>query len=195
MRDRVVMFGLTLGLRQLKRYANTVIPLSREFLLSRGFCCSNSCVNCPYKERDLVILMDYTVLEGARDPEQATEGSNGLDLFAYKIEKIGHSLYEYDTGVSVAIPQGHVGLLFPRSSISNTDMYLRNCVGVVDSDYRGTIKARFTIQTQNKHLRAYRQGDKICQLVIVPQPAVKLCRVDTLPQTKRGSGGFGSTGG
>lgn len=142
----------------------------------------------------MIIYLDYTKEEGAYSPERATEGSNGLDLFAHKVEKIGGNLYEYDTGVSVAIPAGHVGLLFPRSSISKTDMHLRNCVGVIDSDYRGTIRARFSIAPTEGYLRAYRRGDKICQLVIIPQPEVRLCEVENLPSTSRGSGGFGSTG-
>ena len=142
----------------------------------------------------MTIFMDYKIEEGAHPPERATEGANGLDLYAYEVERIGDNLYEYSTGVSIAIPSGYVGLLFPRSSISKTDMHLRNCVGVIDSDYRGIIKARFSIHPGGDHLRAYRVGDKICQLVVVPQPEVRLCPVAHLPPTARGAGGFGSTG-
>lgn len=142
----------------------------------------------------MVVFIDYALEEGAEAPKQATEGSNGLDLTAFKVEQIGADLYEYDTGVSIAIPPGYVGLLFPRSSISKTDMHLRNCVGVIDSDYRGTIRARFLIHPKGDHLKAYRRGDKVCQLLIIPQPKVILCKKPELSETQRGSGGFGSTG-
>lgn len=132
----------------------------------------------------------------AKKPEQANAHDAGWDLFACKRTKIGNIL-TYDTGVSVAIPEGHVGLLFPRSSICKYDLELCNSVGVIDSGYRGTIQAKFRELIPNdftKKPKIYNLGDKICQLVIVPISSVELDFVDSLPKSERGENGFGSSG-
>lgn len=132
-------------------------------------------------------------------PEQATTGSAGLDLTAVsvtapRIEASGPYM-EYDTGLAFEIPEGYVGLLFPRSGIiPKTSLLLANGVGVIDSDYRGTIKARFRDLNAFSGRAVYKQGDKIAQLVILPYPKVTLNVVEELSDTVRGEGGFGSTG-
>ena len=77
-------------------------------------------------------------------PTYATSGDAGLDItcIGYQIDK-DNNYIEYFTGLALEIPAGHVGLLFPRSSVSKTDLQLANCVGVVDSGYRGELTFRY----------------------------------------------------
>ena len=80
----------------------------------------------------------------AKLPTYATDGSNGLDFTATAVV-ITPDYIEVRTGICMEIPEGYVGLLFPRSSITKTNMMLGNSVGVIDSDYRGEISFRFKI--------------------------------------------------
>jgi len=127
-------------------------------------------------------------------PTYAKEGDAGLDITAIDIlmENNPHYGYiEYSTGLAIEIPEGYVGLLFPRSSISKTGMILANSVGVIDSEYRGEIKFRFkAIPGTN----LYDIGDRIGQLIIIPYPSIELEETDELSSTHRGDGGFGSSG-
>jgi dUTP pyrophosphatase len=132
-------------------------------------------------------------------PRFATEGSAGLDLTAISretvIEESGNYYVRFRTGLAIEIPDGYVGLIFPRSSIFKTPLVLTNCVGVIDSDYRGEISFIFKMVPHAKNIKdAYKEGDRIGQLVIVPIPSVEILEVDELTETSRGSGGFGSTG-
>ena len=99
---------------------------------------------------------------------------------------------EYKTGLAGYVPEGYVGLLFPRSSVSNTGLMLANAVGVVDSQFFGEIRLRF--KDVNRHLPAYNVGDRVGQLVLVPIITTTPEFVDELPNSSRGSGGFGSSG-
>lgn len=127
----------------------------------------------------------------AHDPIRATDHSAGIDLVA--ITRSKHTEFiEYGTGLAFEIPQGHVGLLFARSSVSKTSLILANSVGVIDSDYRGEVKLRFK-KVDNK-LSEYGIGERVGQLVIVPVPQYSLTQADELSDTERGEGGFGSTG-
>lgn len=130
----------------------------------------------------------------AKLPTRASDGSAGLDLYCHSANAYGKTMIEYNTGVAVAIPEGYVGLLVPRSSITGTSLRLANSVGVIDSDYRGPIKMRFDHNHLPDSDRPYDFGDKIGQLVIVPCPAFMPVKVDSLPETARGQGGFGSSG-
>lgn len=128
-------------------------------------------------------------------PRYAKYGDAGLDLVAME----GHynndyGFLEYSTGICVEIPEGYVGYLFPRSSISKTPHSLRNSVGVIDSGYRGEIKLRFSTDPEREHLE-YQYGDKIGQLVIMPIPQVEMVEMAELSSSDRGEDGFGSTGG
>ena len=132
----------------------------------------------------------------AKAPIRATDGAAGWDLSAYGSGKLVYPEYmatpiKYHTGIAVEIPPGYVGLVFPRSSVYKTGMFLSNCVGVIDSDYRGEICFIY-----NNFLPGakYGKGDRIGQLVIVPCPSVEMVEVEELSETERGSGGFGSTG-
>lgn len=130
----------------------------------------------------------------ARIPTRSTDGSAGLDLYAADWSPYGDHMIQYDTGVAVAIPDGYVGLVFPRSSITGTNLRLANCVGVIDSDYRGTIKLRFDVLHHDDSDPNYGVGDRIGQLVLIPAPRFEPVQVDELPSTERGEGSFGSTG-
>jgi dUTP pyrophosphatase len=130
--------------------------------------------------------------EKAATPSYAKPGDAGLDLVA--ISKTDCDSYiEYGTGIAVELPEGYVGLVFPRSSISSKSLALSNSVGVVDSGYRGEIKFRFKA-TPTFHQHHYEVGDKIGQLVIMPYPQIELEEVLVLNETVRGTGGFGSSG-
>ena len=137
------------------------------------------------------------VLEKAILPIQGSDGAAGFDLVAatekFKPELTG-PIWEYDTGLAFEIPPGYVGLVFPRSSITTkTTLMLGNGVGVIDSDYRGTIK----FQYRNVNLAAgkkYNVGDRIGQIIIMPVPSVNFEEANELNETSRGQGGFGSTG-
>jgi dUTP pyrophosphatase len=125
-------------------------------------------------------------------PSYAKFGDAGLDMVATSLRK-DEMYYEYGTGIAVEIPEGYVGLIFPRSSISNTKMILSNHVGVVDSGYRGEIKFRFKKLAWDNGI-VYEIGDKIGQLVIMPIPFIVLEETNELSASERSNGGFGSTG-
>lgn len=93
--------------------------------------------------------------------------------------------------VKVAIPKKCVGLLFIRSSIGKRGVTLANSVGVIDSDYRGYIKA--ALINQKRHKQTLFAGERIAQLVVLPLQALTVEFVEQLDQTERGEGGFGST--
>lgn len=123
-------------------------------------------------------------------PKYAKEGDAGMDLFITDIKSKNRFDVTYGFGISMEIPEGHVGLIFPRSSIRNQDLVLSNSVGVIDSGYRGEIQATF------KRTGSYRYdvGEKAAQIIILPYPSVAFEEVEELSNTERGSGGFGSTG-
>jgi dUTP pyrophosphatase len=131
--------------------------------------------------------------EDAIIPAYASSGAAGLDLVAidYKYD-YDYGYHEYGTGLAIEIPEGYVGLIFPRSSISKMSLNLANCVGVIDSDYRGEITFRF--RESGISGRFYTVGDRIGQLIIVPIPRVTFTEVQKLNNTERGANGYGSTG-
>lgn len=130
--------------------------------------------------------------EWAVTPQYAKPGDAGMDMVATSLVK-SEVYYEYDTDIAVEIPEGYVGLLFPRSSISKTKQILANHVGVVDSGYRGSLRFRFKkLDWDNGEV--YNVGDKIGQLMIIPYPTIELEEVNELSETVRSSDGFGSSG-
>lgn len=127
-------------------------------------------------------------------PKQGTPGSAGFDLTAVSRSfDNDHSVWSYGTGLAVEIPKGYMGLVFPRSSVYKTGDILSNGVGVIDSDYRGEIGAKF-YGVNHLFDCPYEVGDRICQLVIVPIPEVEYVEAAALSETTRGAGGYGSTG-
>ena len=129
---------------------------------------------------------------GATIPKYAKTGDAGMDLYAVTESFDEHGNYVYGTGLAMEIPEGHVGLIFPRSSISKTAHSLRNAVGVIDSGYRGEIMLKFDINTLNSPV--YKVGDRIAQIIILPYPEIEFEEAWELSKTERGSGGFGSSG-
>ena len=129
-------------------------------------------------------------------PTRATEGSAGWDLYCpsegYSISGMEEPYaFIMDTGVYVEIPEGYVGLVFERSSLWEKGISLNNKVGVIDSDYRGSIKLPLS---SSRSLFDFRKNPRIAQLVIVPCPEVQLVLAGELSETERGAGGLGSTG-
>ena len=122
-------------------------------------------------------------------PTKAHATDAGCDLYATSCH-YDNGLIIYGTGIAVEIPQGYVGLVFPRSSIANTNLTLSNSVGVIDSGYRGEIMAKF----RKGGSTTYKVGDRIAQLIIIPYPEVTFKEVDELSESDRGVGGYGSTG-
>ncbi len=129
-------------------------------------------------------------------PSRAHAGDAGLDLYTtgVKHKEVSGKYVEYGTGIAVAIPEGHVGLLFARSSISNTALMLRNAVGVIDAGYRGEVTVRLYRIEGMKGKHYYDPGERIAQLVIVPVNIIEPIEVDDLPASERGEGGYGSSG-
>jgi len=131
-------------------------------------------------------------------PSYAKAGDAGMDLVATSI--ISNTTFDitYGMGIALEIPEGFVGLIFPRSSIRKTDLALTNCVGVIDSGYRGELQATFKKVYGKNDIRIdetdYKVGDRIAQIMIIPHPTIQFEEVEELNNTERGEGGFGSTG-
>lgn len=132
------------------------------------------------------------LVSNAITPRFGKPGDAGADLVATSLDLSRDGQVVYGTGIAVEIPEGMVGLVFPRSSIRDKDLVLSNGVGVIDSGYRGEIMATFNLK--NPWSEIYNVGDRIAQLVIIPVPLVKYVEVDELSETERGHGGHGSTG-
>ena len=129
---------------------------------------------------------------GAKIPKYAKPGDAGMDLYAASFAIDQNNNYVYGTGLAMEIPEGYVGLIFPRSSISKTAHSLRNAVGVIDSGYRGELIFKFDINTHNSPV--YEIGDRIGQIIIMPYPQIEFEEAWELSKTARGKGGYGSTG-
>lgn len=141
--------------------------------------------------------------EEAVIPVYAKPGDAGLDLTAISYEyDVDNDCHIYGTGLAVEIPEGYVGLLFPRSSNRKTNAYMANHVGVIDSGYRGEVMISFKNRDKLDHsaceipqlVKPYELGNKVAQLIILPYPIIKLVEADELSSTERGTGGHGSTG-
>ena len=126
-------------------------------------------------------------------PKYAKPGDAGMDLTAVSVDFSNWNYLTYHTGLAIEIPEGYVGLLFPRSSIYKTGQQLSNSVGVIDSGYRGEIMMKFTRDVESEEI-AYKPGDRIGQIMILPYPQVEFQEVEEIEKSDRGEGGFGSTG-
>lgn len=130
-----------------------------------------------------------------------TKGSAGIDLYALPNENYAKSLVwngiytEFSTGIKLEIPEGHVGIIVPRSSSGSNGLMLANTVGVIDSDYRGEIKLRLVKWgAEQSNPIAIKEPVRVAQLLIMPVKQVDIEIVDSLEKTDRGENGFGSTG-
>lgn len=131
-------------------------------------------------------------------PSYAKPGDAGMDLTAVSYEyDYEHDNHIYGTGLAIEIPEGYVGLIFPRSSNRKTMSYMTNHVGVIDSGYRGEIFITYKNRDDNRqklNTVPYAIGSKVAQLIIVPYPYIELVEAEELTDTERGTGGHGSTG-
>ena len=129
-------------------------------------------------------------------PSQAHKGDAGVDLYACVDEQIciapGDTI-KIPTGIAMAVPEGYFGAIFARSGLA-TKQGLRpaNCVGVCDSQYRGEYIV--ALHNDSDETRTVECGDRIAQLVILPCVYIDFNVVDSLDDTERDSGGFGSSG-
>jgi len=136
------------------------------------------------------------LVESAVIPKYSKPGDAGMDLTATSVS-FEKNYVSYKTGLAVEIPEGFVGLLFPRSSNSKMDLILTNSVGVIDSGYRGEIELRYKLVGNGitpSVVGAYNVGDRVGQLIIIPYPKIEFQEVEELSVTERGVGGYGSTG-
>lgn len=139
-------------------------------------------------------------------PTYAKAGDAGMDLTAISFKKDENGNYVYGTGIAFEIPEGYVGLIFPRSSNAKTDLYLTNHVGVVDSGYRGEVTLKFKPSNATEEYisvgddyykvrpKAYEVGDRIGQIIIMPYPQIEFIESEELSITERGEGAYGSSG-
>lgn len=131
--------------------------------------------------------------EYAQLPTRGSKDAAGLDLYCpFHIKVPADSQKKIPLGIAVEIPKGHMGLLVPRSSMSKTPLRCANSVGIIDADYRGEL----SIAYENISCSDYTisRGDRIAQLIIVPIAIVDVEEAQTLSETERGDGGYGSTG-
>ena len=146
-------------------------------------------------------------------PKYAKVGDAGLDLTAVSIKIDEYCNICYGTGLAFEIPEGYVGLVFPRSSNHKKGVILTNCVGVIDSGYRGEVSFKFrplplmasrletTSETawfdedwRNMKRHTFKVGDRVGQMIIMPYPQIEFIEADELSETDRGTKGYGSTG-
>ncbi len=135
--------------------------------------------------------------ENAQIPTRGSERAAGYDLYACIEEESitipAHSTVKIGTGLAIAVPDGYFGAIFARSGLAaKQGLRPANCVGVADSDYRGEYIVALHNDTDEDKVIA--KNERIAQLVIMPYLSVEFEQVDTLDETERGAGGFGSTG-
>lgn len=126
-------------------------------------------------------------------PRYATAGAAGMDLHAclsepVRVEPGAGALIP--TGIALAIPDGHVGLVRDRSSLAIAGLH--TVAGVIDSDYRGELK--IAVRNAGESQFVINHGDRVAQMLILPCPQATIGDAEELPATQRGEGGFGSTG-
>lgn len=157
-------------------------------------------------------------------PTYAHTTDAGLDLVATSKTTDEYGNVVYGTGIALEIPEGYVGLVFPRSSNSKKHLLLTNSVGIIDSGYRGEVTFKYRpsitgvlykrfkdrlvrlllgarrtakyreVYTETWRLFEYEVGDRVGQLIILPYPKVEFEEVNELSASDRGTGGYGSTG-
>lgn len=132
-------------------------------------------------------------------PRYATDGAACFDLHAVidtpmRWRNVVREPISFPTGLAFEVPAGHAMLIFSRSGHGfKHDVRLANCVGVIDSDYRGEVQVKLTPDFAGKGMMV-KHGDRIAQAMLVPYPQVEFETVAELTDTARGTGGFGSTG-
>ena len=147
-----------------------------------------------YQQQSMITKVKIKKLDpNAVIPKYSKDGDAGMDLTITDIKENTSFSITYGFGIAIEIPKGYVGLIFPRSSVRNQDLILSNCVGVIDSGYRGELQATFK-KTQGLDSLSYNVGERGAQIIILPYPTIYMTEVPELSDTERGAGGFGSTG-
>lgn len=148
------------------------------------------------KTLDSIKIKVKKLNENAVIPKYSKIGDAGMDLTITSMIDETTTDVTYGFGIAMEIPKGYVGLVFPRSSIRKYDLALTNCVGVIDSGYRGELQATFkkTSWLKSNESEKYNIGDRGAQIMIIPYPNIDFVESDELSDSERGSGGFGSTG-
>ena len=145
-------------------------------------------VNINYKKIDPKAIM----------PTKGSKYSAGVDLYAVckrvsGMQILPRNTVKIKTGIAIEIPEGYFGAIFARSGMAtNKGLRPANCVGVIDSDYRGEIIV--PLYNDSDECRTIRSGDRVAQLVVLPFLNMEMNEVEELSDTERGDGGFGSTG-
>ena len=156
------------------------------------------------------------LLEGGIMPTKKTAGAAAYDCYAKEDVTVGENPTLIGLGFALELPEGYHAEIVPRSSIGlNTNLRQPNCVGVIDSDYRGEVKAMYECKVHTcsrgmfdrfggcEGIQTYlgvgngekiKKGERIAQMLIKKNEDVTLVEVDELSETDRGDGGFGSTG-
>lgn len=149
------------------------------------------CRNCSMTNAPIV---DIEVLEGGSVPKYATAGDAGADLVSVEDVRIpAHQRVLVKTGIKIALPEGYVGLVHPRSGLAlKHGITVLNAPGTIDAGYRGEIGV-ILLNTGSIDFEV-KSGDRIAQLVVQKVEAAQFNVVDALTETDRGEGGFGSTG-
>lgn len=134
--------------------------------------------------------------KNAKLPAYATDGAACFDLHSVTTDWLSQGCPRvFKTGLAFEIPKDHVMLVFSRSGHGfKSNVRLSNCVGVIDSDYRGELMIKLTQDQSVPSPFWVNAGDRIAQAMIIPCPSVQLNLVDDLSDTARGTGGLGSTG-
>jgi dUTP pyrophosphatase len=136
-------------------------------------------------------------------PTKAHATDAGYDLYAHSKSYDNDGNVVYGSGVAMEIPQGYVGLVFPRSSNAKKDLILSNSVGLIDSGFRGEISFKFkpsnVIEKPDlayvpESISKYEVGDRIGQIIIMPYPEIEFVEVEELSDSERGDGSYGSSG-
>jgi dUTP pyrophosphatase len=142
------------------------------------------------------VRLEYKRLERfARPPARAHDHDAGYDLFAAEAARLepGERV-SVGTGIAVAIPEGHGGLVLPRSGLAaRHGIALVNAPGLIDAGYRGEVRI-LLLNTDRQEPFEIAAGDRIAQLVVVRIESLDLAEVDELTETARAAGGFGSSG-
>lgn len=141
-------------------------------------------------------ILDMKVMCEGKLPTYGTEFSAGMDIYCNNEEDIvikKNEMKKIPTGLKVEIPEGYFGAIFPRSSTgTKLNIMLANTTGIIDSDYRGEISL-FLVNIGEKDV-IIKKNDRLCQMILIPYVKANLIKSDNLQESKRGEGGFGSTG-
>ena len=142
------------------------------------------------------MLKICTHFEGMPVPSRGHQSDAGIDITAMAVEQKNHGVFLFDTGISIQISDGFYVEIVPRSSIIKTDFLMANSLGVIDPDYRGRIFLPFRYIGQGNGIQSAENllKQRIAQMLVRKLESCSIEVVDSLEDTARGEGGFGSTG-